>query len=477
MGTYCACWVRDSDLSQLSALAEWDEPLRTINFKGDIVLDTHRVRFGYIEKIPVALCLALFLVSGFAQADDSSLAKEANAALAQKDYNAAFSKYTVLAQHGNATAQFNLGAFYLNGQGVQKDEKQAYEWFAKSAAQGNAGALKVLQSAAAKGNESAKNELNKIQPQPASPPTQTQAPSQQVPAAPDEKTLLTEANTALAQKDYNSAFPKFLALAQQGNATAQFNVGAFYINGQGVQKDEKQAYDWFAKSAAQGNARAIEVMQNAAAKQNEKAAAKNAPEAPAQSAAAAASKPEVKAKDKAEAGATSPHEASGRTSGSPLSNFSLGVSVGQTGKITGVNNSSSFGLLAGYKINPSWGVELAYNSLYRNANADNLLTAAYPGTTGTFDLSSVSAVGQYTYGLSSNVSLLGNLGVHSSSYKINSSGAGAKSGSSSGLVVGGKVQYELTKSIGIRGGFDTYTESGGMTGNVTEVGISVINRF
>ena len=105
------------------------------------------------------------------------------------------------------------------------------------------------------------------------------------------------------------------------------------------------------------------------------------------------------------------------------------------------------------------------------------LSATYPGTTGTFDLTSVSAAGQYTYGLSSNVSLLGNLGVHSSSYKLNSSGSGAKSGSSSGLVVGVKVQYDLTKSIGIRGGFDTYTESGGMTGNVTEVGMAVINRF
>ena len=223
------------------------------------------MQFRYIEKLPATLCLALFLVSGFAHADDNSLVREANAALAQKDYSTAFSKFSVLAQHGNATAQFNLGAFYINGQGVQKDEKQAYEWFAKSAAQGNARALQVLQSAAAKGNENAKNELNKIQPQPASAPTQAQAPSQQAaPAAPaDEKTLLTEANTALSNKDYNTAFPKFLALAQQGNAIAQFNVGAFYLNGQGVQKDEKQAYDWFAKSAAQGNARAIQVMQNA----------------------------------------------------------------------------------------------------------------------------------------------------------------------------------------------------------------------
>jgi TPR repeat protein len=425
------------------------------------VSDTHRKQFASIEKLPAALCLALCLASGFAHADDGALAREANAALAQKDYNSAFPKFLSLAQRGNATAQFNVGAFYINGQGVQKDEKRAYEWFAKSASQGNAPALQILQSAAAKGNEDAKSELNKIQPKPASAPTQVQAPAPQTAAVPqDEKTLLTEANTALSQKDYNSAFPKFLALAQQGNAVAQFNVGAFYFNGQGVKKDEKQAYEWFAKSAAQGNARAMEVMQNAAAKQNEKAAAKSVLQAPAPSTAAAA-----------------PRTTSERRRESSGSGFTLGVSAGATSKITGVSNSSSFGLLAGYRFDPNWGVELAYNSLYRNANANTLLSATYPGTTGTFDLSSVSAVGQYIYSLSSNVSLIGNLGVHSSSYKLNSSGSGAKSGSSSGLVVGGKVQYDLTESLGIRGGFDTYTESGGMTGNVTEIGIAVINRF
>ena len=438
--------------------------------------DTIRRQFASIEKLPAALCLALCLASGFAHADDSALAREANAALARKDYDSAFPKFLSLAQHGNATAQFNVGAFYINGQGVQKDEKRAYEWFGKSASQGNAPALQILQNAAAKGNEDAKNELNRIQPKPASAPTQAQAP-----AAPrDENTLLTEANAALSQKDYNSAFPKFLALAQQGNAVAQYNVGAFYFNGQGVQKDEKQAYEWFAKSAAQGNARAIEVMQNAAAKQKEQAAAKKAAEAPAPSPTAAASKREVreKATAEAEAGTAAARRTAPERQGEyPWSRYTLGVSAGATSKITGVSNSSSFGLLAGYRFNPSWGVELAYNSLYRNANANTLLSATYPGTTGTFDLSSVSAVGQYTYSLSSNVSLLGNLGVHSSSYKLNSSGSGAKSGSSSGLVVGGKVQYDLTESLGIRGGFDTYTESGGMTGNVTEIGIAVINRF
>ncbi len=434
--------------------------------------------------LPITLFLALFLGSGLAHADDISLTRDANAALAHKDYSGAFSKFSVLAQQGNAAAQFNVGAFYLNGQGVQKDEKQAIEWFAKSAAGGNARALQVLQSAAAKGNESAKNALNAIQQPTSSAQTQTLTPSQQAPAVPgDEKTLWLEANTALSQKDYNTAFPKFLALAQQGNATAQFNVGAFYFNGQGVQRDAKLAYEWFAKSAAQGNARALEVMQREAAKQNEKEHTKNALEKPAPTTAAAApvSKPDVQEKAKADteakAATTAPHEGAERTGESSPSKFSLGISLGKVAKINGVNTSPAFGLLAGYKLNSSFGIELAYNSLCRNANADTLLSATYPGTTGTFGLTSVSAVGQYTYGLSSSTSLLGNLGVHTSSYKLTSSGSGAKSGNSNGLVVGVKIQYDLSKSIGIRGGFDTYTESGGMNGNLTEVGVAAIYKF
>ena len=437
--------------------------------------------FRNIKKSPATLCLALLLISGFAHADDNALVKEANAALAQKDYSGAFSKFSVLAERGNAIAQFDLGAFYLNGQGVQRDEKQAYEWFTKSAAQGNATALQVINKAAAKGNENAKTALNILQQQTASPPAQ--APAQPAtPVAAGNQTLWAEANTALAQKDYNTAFPKFLTLAQQGNAMAQFNVGAFYFNGLGVQKDEKLAYDWFGKSAAQGNARAEQVMKSAETKREE--AAKKTREAQEQAAAAAASKPEVKAKEPvfrditSTKSATAPsHARSKRSVESSESKFSLGVSLGQTGKMEGVKNSSSIGLLAGYKFNSSFGVEVAYNSLYRNANADGLVAALYPGTTGTYDLTSLSAAGQYTYGLSNNFSLLGNLGFHTSSYKVKSSANGSWTGSSSGLVVGLKVQYDLSKNLGIRGGFDTYTESGALTGNLTEVGMSVMTKF
>jgi hypothetical protein len=109
--------------------------------------------------------------------DEKTLAHEANAALAGKDYQTAFEKFSILAEHGKAAAQFNLGAFYLNGQGTQKDDKKALEWFGKSAIQGNARALQVIEKAAARGNAYARNELKKIQEQatPAQTPTPTPA--------------------------------------------------------------------------------------------------------------------------------------------------------------------------------------------------------------------------------------------------------------------------------------------------------------
>jgi hypothetical protein len=116
--------------------------------------------------------LYLSLVSSFSQAvelskaDENILIRDANAALAQKDYASAFTKYSTLAEHGMPLAQYNLGTFYLNGLGVQKNEKLAFEWFRKSAEQGNSRAMQVIEKAAAQGNVYAKNELRKLSGQP-----------------------------------------------------------------------------------------------------------------------------------------------------------------------------------------------------------------------------------------------------------------------------------------------------------------------
>jgi len=54
--------------------------------------------------------------------------------------------------------------------------------------------------------------------------------------------------------DWDGAFKAFQPLAEQGDAVAQHNLGAMYFHGQGVQKDERKAFEWIHKAAQQGDA-------------------------------------------------------------------------------------------------------------------------------------------------------------------------------------------------------------------------------
>ena len=54
--------------------------------------------------------------------------------------------------------------------------------------------------------------------------------------------------------NFATAVKEWTALAEQGNAQAQFGLGVLYANGHGVLKDFKQAAKWYRKAAKQGNA-------------------------------------------------------------------------------------------------------------------------------------------------------------------------------------------------------------------------------
>jgi TPR repeat protein len=53
------------------------------------------------------------------------------------DYATALREWGILAEQGNAKAQFNLGVMYAKGLGVSQDYKEAAKWFRKSAEQGH----------------------------------------------------------------------------------------------------------------------------------------------------------------------------------------------------------------------------------------------------------------------------------------------------------------------------------------------------
>ena len=65
-----------------------------------------------------------------------------------------------------------------------------------------------------------------------------------------------EAVAAYGRGDYATAVRGFLVHAEQGDASAQFNLGLMYGNGRGVLKDEAEAVRWYRLAAEQGDATA-----------------------------------------------------------------------------------------------------------------------------------------------------------------------------------------------------------------------------
>ncbi len=66
------------------------------------------------------------------------LDSQARNAMQQGNYAIAYCIWQPLAQHGNSSAQYNLGWMYHNGYGLSIDDEMALNWWLKSAASGDA---------------------------------------------------------------------------------------------------------------------------------------------------------------------------------------------------------------------------------------------------------------------------------------------------------------------------------------------------
>jgi TPR repeat protein len=61
------------------------------------------------------------------------------------------------------------------------------------------------------------------------------------------------ADAAYERGDYKTAFVEFKALADQGDAEAQFFLGHMYVYGRGVPEDAAEAVKWYRLAADQGH--------------------------------------------------------------------------------------------------------------------------------------------------------------------------------------------------------------------------------
>ena len=152
------------------------------------------------------------------------------------------------AKAGDPESQVALGWYYMNGDGLPKDEKEAIRWFTRAAEQGYAKAQHNLGVCYAFGNGVAKDKVESVR-------WFRKAAEQGI--AESQYNLGVSLQNGIGVKmDGVEAVKWYRRAAGQGYADAQYNLGICLDNGIGVKKNESDACKWYVKAAELGHPRA-----------------------------------------------------------------------------------------------------------------------------------------------------------------------------------------------------------------------------
>lgn len=185
------------------------------------------------------LALALAAALGAAHA---GLA-EGELALKRRDFRAALAELAPLADAGNSKAQFYVAQIYLRGLGVARDESKAATYLQRAAAQSNAGAQSTLGILYLQGRGVGKDEATGAD-------LIRRAADAGLPEAQHNLGVLVRDGRAGLAKDPAVALQWFRAAADQAYAPAYASLGEAYDRGLGVEKDEREAVEWWRKGTA-----------------------------------------------------------------------------------------------------------------------------------------------------------------------------------------------------------------------------------
>lgn len=174
------------------------------------------------------LCALLTLLLPAADADE--FADGVNA-YRSRDFSTARATFEALGARGDARAQFALGLLYENGEGVEKNDAAAADWYRKSAEQGYAKAQYNLGMMHLQG----------------------------VGVARDER-VAREWFERAARQGNPDAVARLLRFAEDGDVSAQYLVGVMYLNGGAVTRDAALASRWLQRAAARGHLDAMFAM-------------------------------------------------------------------------------------------------------------------------------------------------------------------------------------------------------------------------
>lgn len=198
-----------------------------------------------MKKYGIILCIFILSISSYAQ--DNNYKKGVDA-YNSGNYKNAFSFWLKAANQGNASAQFNLGTLYENGEGISQDYSKAFEWYQKAANQGNVDALFNLGSMYYNGNGVAQNYKKALE-------WWQKAANHGDSDAQYWLGTMYENGEGVAQ-NFDKSFELFQKSANQGHADAQYALGKIYLEGDGERQYYDEALEWFQKAANNGHANA-----------------------------------------------------------------------------------------------------------------------------------------------------------------------------------------------------------------------------
>ncbi len=201
---------------------------------------TRGQKISKIKLISVLLGAILFSTSAWAGLS------EALTAYGIKRYEQAFAEFSYLADEGDATAAYYLGKMYANGEGVEKNDQKAIEYYQKAESAYNIDAAYelaeiLLNDSADSEDEKFENGLKYLK----------RAAYAGQPNALFQLGEFYEKGNGVPQ-DYKNAFGFYLMGALKGDMKSQYRVSRLYLAGRGVPQDFENGLKWLSRSARQG---------------------------------------------------------------------------------------------------------------------------------------------------------------------------------------------------------------------------------
>ncbi|KAF9159544.1 hypothetical protein DFQ26_006417 [Actinomortierella ambigua] len=182
--------------------------------------------------------------TGDAEAELSLARKYASGNGVERNETEAFKWYLQAAEHGSLEATYKTAEYYRHGFGVEKNEATAVHWMQLAAERGHHIAQNGLGWMLRNGEGVEQNYDKAIS-------WFRRSAEQGFAPAQNNLGWMYQSGSG-TQQDYGLAVSWYRKAAEQGDSAAQNNLGAMYKHGHGVDRDYTEAFKWFSKSADGG---------------------------------------------------------------------------------------------------------------------------------------------------------------------------------------------------------------------------------